>query len=136
MYACMHTYIVYIRTYVRTYVRTYIHTYIHTVNEIYSQRDLKSTGLRASEETVRTMWRRKVISHTGDPTVQEDRSSSSNTSNTPVLYPPLHLQHDHDRLPQPYGETVPYACLGSLATISKSVPCHQNCASLLLSLGQ
>ena len=32
------------------------------------QRDLKSTGLRAGEETDRAMWRRKLISHTGDPT--------------------------------------------------------------------
>ena len=32
------------------------------------QRDLKSTGLRAGEETDRAMWRRKIISHTGDPT--------------------------------------------------------------------
>ena len=32
------------------------------------QRDLKSTGLRAGEETDRAMWRRKIISHNGDPT--------------------------------------------------------------------
>ena len=32
------------------------------------QRDLKSTGLRAGEETDRAMWRRKIISYTGDPT--------------------------------------------------------------------
>ena len=32
------------------------------------KRDLKSTGLRAGEETDRAMWRRKRISHTGDPT--------------------------------------------------------------------
>ena len=32
------------------------------------QRDLKSTGLRAGKETDRAMWRRKIISHTGDPT--------------------------------------------------------------------
>ena len=32
------------------------------------QRDLKSAGLRAGEETDRVMWRRKIISHTGDPT--------------------------------------------------------------------
>ena len=32
------------------------------------QRYLKSTGLRAGEETDRVMWRRKVISYTGDPT--------------------------------------------------------------------
>ena len=32
------------------------------------QRDLQSTGLRAGEETDRAMWRRKIISHTGDPT--------------------------------------------------------------------
>ena len=32
------------------------------------QRALKSTGLRAGEETDRAMWRRKIISHTGDPT--------------------------------------------------------------------
>ena len=32
------------------------------------QRDLKSTGLRAGEETDRAMWRRKIISHIGDPT--------------------------------------------------------------------
>ena len=32
------------------------------------QRDLKSTGLRASEETDRATWRRKIISYTGDPT--------------------------------------------------------------------
>ena len=31
-------------------------------------RDLKSTGLRAGEETDRAMWRRKIISYTGDPT--------------------------------------------------------------------
>ena len=32
------------------------------------QRDLQSIGLRAGEETGREMWRRKIISHTGDPT--------------------------------------------------------------------
>ena len=32
------------------------------------QRDLKSTGLRAGEETDREMWRRKIISYTGDST--------------------------------------------------------------------
>ena len=32
------------------------------------QRDLKSTGLRAGEETDRAMWRGKIISYTGDPT--------------------------------------------------------------------
>ena len=32
------------------------------------QRDLKDTGLRAGEETDRSMWRRKIISYTGDPT--------------------------------------------------------------------
>ena len=39
------------------------------------QQDLKSTGLRAgdetdraSDETDRAMWRRKIISYTGDPT--------------------------------------------------------------------
>ena len=32
------------------------------------QRYLKSTGLRAGEETDRAMWRRKIISRTGDPT--------------------------------------------------------------------
>ena len=32
------------------------------------QRDLKSSGLGAGEETDRAMWRRKIISHTGDPT--------------------------------------------------------------------
>ena len=32
------------------------------------QRDLKSTGLRAGEETDRAMWRREITSHTGDPT--------------------------------------------------------------------
>ena len=32
------------------------------------QRDLQTTGLRAGEETDRAMWRRKIISHTGDPT--------------------------------------------------------------------
>ena len=32
------------------------------------QRDLKSTGLRAGEETDREMWRRNIISYTGDPT--------------------------------------------------------------------
>ena len=32
------------------------------------QRDLKSTGLRAGEETDRAMWRRKITSYTGDPT--------------------------------------------------------------------
>ena len=31
-------------------------------------KDLKSTGLRAGEETDRAMWRRNIISHTGDPT--------------------------------------------------------------------
>ena len=31
------------------------------------QRDLKTTGLRAGEETDMEMWR-KIISHTGDPT--------------------------------------------------------------------
>ena len=33
-----------------------------------SQRDLKSTGLRAGEETDMAMWRRKIISRKGDPT--------------------------------------------------------------------
>ena len=32
------------------------------------QRDLKSTGLRVGEETDMAMWRRKITSHTGDPT--------------------------------------------------------------------
>ena len=32
------------------------------------QRDMKSTGLRAGEETDRAMWRRKIIRHSGDPT--------------------------------------------------------------------
>ena len=32
------------------------------------QRDLKSTGLRGGEEADRAMWRRKIISYTGDPT--------------------------------------------------------------------
>ena len=32
------------------------------------QRDLKSTALRAGEETDRAMWRRKIISYTGDHT--------------------------------------------------------------------
>ena len=32
------------------------------------QRDLKSTGPRAGEETDRALWRRKIISRTGDPT--------------------------------------------------------------------
>ena len=32
------------------------------------QRDLKSTGLRAGEETDRAMWRRKITSYAGDPT--------------------------------------------------------------------
>ena len=32
------------------------------------QRDLQSIGLRAGEETDRAMWRRNIISHTGDPT--------------------------------------------------------------------
>ena len=32
------------------------------------QRDLKSTGLRAGEETDSAIWRRKIISHTGNPT--------------------------------------------------------------------
>ena len=32
------------------------------------QRDLKSAGQRAGEETDRAMWRRKIVSHTGDPT--------------------------------------------------------------------
>ena len=31
------------------------------------QRDLKSTELRAGEGTDRAMWRRKIISYTGDP---------------------------------------------------------------------
>ena len=30
--------------------------------------DMTSTGLRADEETDRAMWRRKIISYTGDPT--------------------------------------------------------------------
>ena len=30
------------------------------------QRDLKSTGLIAGEDTDRAMWRRKIINHTGD----------------------------------------------------------------------
>ena len=29
--------------------------------------DRKGTGLRAGEETDRAMWRRKIISHNGDP---------------------------------------------------------------------
>ena len=32
------------------------------------QRDLKSTGLRAGEQTDRATWRRNIISYTGDPT--------------------------------------------------------------------
>ena len=32
------------------------------------QHDLKSTGLRAGEETSRAIWRRKISSDTGDPT--------------------------------------------------------------------
>ena len=32
------------------------------------QRYLKSIGLRAGKETDRALWRRKIISHTGDPT--------------------------------------------------------------------
>ena len=32
------------------------------------QRDQKSTRLRTGEETDRAMWRRKIISDTGDPT--------------------------------------------------------------------
>ncbi len=32
------------------------------------QRDLKRIGLRAGEEKDRAMWRRKIISYTGDPT--------------------------------------------------------------------
>ena len=32
------------------------------------QQDLKSTGLRAGDEMDRAMWRRKIISYTGDPT--------------------------------------------------------------------
>ena len=32
------------------------------------KRDLKSTGLRAGEETDRAMWRRKISNHSGDPT--------------------------------------------------------------------
>ena len=35
------------------------------------QRDLKSTGLRAGEETDRAIWRRKIISHTVDPSCWE-----------------------------------------------------------------
>ena len=35
------------------------------------QRDMKSTGLRAGEETDRAMWRRKISSHTSDPTLWE-----------------------------------------------------------------
>ena len=35
------------------------------------QRNLKSTGLRAGEETDREMWRRKIISYTGDPKLWE-----------------------------------------------------------------
>ena len=30
------------------------------------QRDMKSTGLRAGEETDRATWSRKIMSHTGD----------------------------------------------------------------------
>ena len=30
--------------------------------------DLKSTGVRAGEEKDRAMWKRKIISHTDDPT--------------------------------------------------------------------
>ena len=37
------------------------------------QRDLKSTGLRAGEETDRAMWRRKITSYTGDPTMGKAR---------------------------------------------------------------
>ena len=33
-----------------------------------NERDLKSTGLRASQETDRAMWRRHIISRNGDPT--------------------------------------------------------------------
>ena len=29
---------------------------------------MKTTGLRAGEETDRTIWRRKISNHTGDPT--------------------------------------------------------------------
>ena len=36
------------------------------------QRALKSTGLRASEETDRATWRRNICSHTGDPTRWEE----------------------------------------------------------------
>ena len=32
------------------------------------KQDLKSTGLRAGEETDRAMWRRKISNHSGDPT--------------------------------------------------------------------
>ena len=43
-------------------------TIIENKTERY-QRDLKSTGLRVGEETDREMWRRKIISHTGDHTL-------------------------------------------------------------------
>ena len=33
------------------------------------QRDLKSTGPRAGDDSDRATWRRKIISHTGDPTM-------------------------------------------------------------------
>ena len=42
-----------------------------TIEKDAFQRDLESTGLRAGEETDRAMWRRKISSHTGDPTFWE-----------------------------------------------------------------
>ena len=38
------------------------------------QRNSKSTGLRAGEEMDRTMWRRKIISHTGDHIQREKKT--------------------------------------------------------------
>ena len=48
------------------------------------QRDLKRSGLRAGEETDRVMWRRKIISHTGDPTWWEKPGEKK--KNTTYIY--------------------------------------------------
>ena len=39
-----------------------------TIWKYASHIDLKSTGVRAGKEKDRAMWKRKIISHTGDPT--------------------------------------------------------------------
>ena len=48
------------------------------------QRDLKSTGLRAGEETDREMWRRNIISYTGDPTLWEKPEEKKKKKRVPM----------------------------------------------------